>query len=80
MDATTFGVLDAVTLTRANIVSASTSAGALPEDGTAAWSAGETCAAGDLRHRVSTGVVYVRVTPGAVLELRPVQGHALGRR
>ena len=65
MDATTFGVLDAVTLTRANIVSASTSAGALPEDGTAAWSAGETCAAGDLRHRVSTGVVYVRVTPGA---------------
>ena len=31
----TFGMLDAVPLGRSHIVSASTSAGALPEDGTA---------------------------------------------
>lgn len=50
-DMLTFGVLDAVQLGRGNIVSASTSSGALPEDGTEPWSAAEAYAVGDLRHR-----------------------------
>lgn len=63
-DMLTFGVLDAVQLGRGNIVSASTSSGALPEDGTEPWSAAEAYAVGDLRHREATGEVYIRVAAG----------------
>ncbi len=60
----TFGMLDAVPLGRSHIVSASTSAGALPEDGTAPWNPAESYLVGDLRHRVSIGVVYARIVAG----------------
>lgn len=70
----TFGMLDAVPITDAHIVSITDSNGPLPEDPVPEWSAiapAGTYTAGMQVHRASTHTVYARVTPHTAVEATP---------
>ncbi|MBS0414342.1 MAG: hypothetical protein JSR68_08215 [Proteobacteria bacterium] len=70
-----FGVLDAITITDAKIVSMADADGALPEDWVPEWNAATAYAVNDEVYRASTHRVYARVVAGTTAtapELDPV--------